>query len=318
MKNDLEINHFNDTAVARETRNVPAKGSRSSVARTSTPAGTGDIYTIYLREIGTLPMLAPGEERELVLRARAGDDEARQKMITANLRLVVRIARDHEGYGLPLLDMINEGNLGLMTAVDRYDPDKGAKLSTFAALYVKTYIRRAIANYGRTVRLPVHLVERIPALYAVTHRLRQELGREPSDEEIGEQMNLPARTVTRIREVGGRETSLNEFLGDDSEKTLESIIADAGAENPADAFQEQAERDLLAEALNSLSPREQHVLNCRFGLGNAPEQTLEEVSAILKLTRERIRQIQNEALAKLRRRLKERQAMECLMSGANN
>ena len=318
MKHDLKIKHFNDTAVAPEIFNAPAKVAQPSAARTSSPAGTADIYTIYLREIGTVPMLAPGEERELVLRARAGDEEARQRMITANLRLVVRIARDHEGYGLALLDMINEGNLGLMTAVDRYDPDKGAKLSTFAALYIKTYIRRAIANYGRTVRLPVHLVERIPALYAVTHRLRQELGREPTDEEIGEQLKLPARTVNRIRELGGRETSLNELLGDDSEKTLESIIADVAAENPADAFEEQAERELLAEALGSLSPREQHVLSCRFGLGDAPEQTLDEVSAIFKLTRERIRQIQNEALAKLRRRLKEREAMESLMSGANN
>ena len=256
---------------------------------------------LYLKEIGEVPLLTPEEEIELAARIKKGDKKAREQMIKANLRLVVKIAHDYENYGLPLLDLISEGNIGLMKAVERFDPAKGGKLSTYAAWWIKQAIKRALANQAKTIRLPVHLVDKIARMRRTAMQLQEELGREPTDEELAEEMGLSPSRVALMRTAGIRPASLDAPIGDDDNNSYSELIADEQASTPYDRLEDETVHDMLRELMKSLEPREAEILSYRFGLDGGPERTLEEVGEKFHVTRERIRQIQNIALRKLRR-----------------
>ncbi|MCX8107436.1 MAG: sigma-70 family RNA polymerase sigma factor [Verrucomicrobiae bacterium] len=256
---------------------------------------------LYLREIGQVKLLTPEEEIELAARIKKGDKKAREHMIKANLRLVVKIAHDYEGLGLPLLDLINEGNIGLMKAVERFDPSKGGKLSTYAAWWIKQSIKRALANQSKTIRLPVHLVDKISRLRRVALQLQEVFGREPTDEELAEELGIPTHRVSLLRSIAARPTSLDAPIGEDETSTYAEIVQDEKAADPYEQLEEKTVTAMVNELLNRLDPREQTILRERFGLDGGREKTLEEVGAKLGVTRERIRQIQNIALGKLRR-----------------
>ncbi len=261
---------------------------------------------IYLREIGQIPLLTPEEEIQLAKRIRRGDRRARAHMIKANLRLVVKIAHDYEGLGLPLLDLISEGNIGLMKAVERFNPAKGAKLSTYGAWWIKQSIKRALANQSKTIRLPVHLVDKITKMRRVAHKLAEELGREPTDAEVAEVMELPRAKVAQLREVSVRPASLNAPLGDEDATEFGEIVGDENAQTPFELLRDQTMRAEVREVLRELDPREAEIITARFGLDGNKERTLEEVGRKFKVTRERVRQIQNIALKKLRRALEKK------------
>ena len=256
---------------------------------------------LYLREIGKVPLLTPQEEIELAARIKQGDEEAREHMIKANLRLVVKIAHDYDGLGLPLLDLINEGNMGLMKAVERFDPAKGGKLSTYGAWWIKQSIKRALANQSKTIRLPVHLVDKISRMRRVAMRLQEALGREPTDAELAEEMDMTPARVAQLRRAAIRPTSLDAPIGDDDSNTYAEVVADDRAEDPYEQLEEKTVTHLLGELIEQLDERERAILRHRFGLDGGREKTLEEVGEEFGVTRERIRQIQNLALAKLRR-----------------
>lgn len=256
---------------------------------------------LYLHEIGQVNLLTPEEEIELAKRIKAGDQQAREKMIKANLRLVVKIARDYENYGLPLLDLISEGNIGLMKAVERFDPSKGGKLSTYASWWIKQAIKRALANQSKTIRLPVHLVDKIARMRRAALKLQEVLGREPTDEELAEELGIPVARVTQMRTVSIRPTSLDAPIGDDDSNNYSEIIADETATTPYKQLEDQALTGMLQELVKELDPREATILKYRFGLDGGGERTLEEVGAKFGVTRERVRQIQNAALRKLRK-----------------
>ena len=259
---------------------------------------------LYLREIGKVDLLTPQQEIELAARIKNGDKEAREHMIKANLRLVVKIAHDYDWLGLPLLDLINEGNIGLMKAVERFDPAKGGKLSTYAAWWIKQSIKRALANQAKTIRLPVHLVDKISKMRKVAMRLQEEFGREPTDEEIGEEMELTASRVAQMRTAAIRPASLDAPIGDDSDSNnFGEIIEDENAETPYEQLEEKTIVNLLQDLVKELPEREAKILNFRFGLDGGNEKTLEEVGHKFGVTRERVRQIQNIALNKLRKKI---------------
>jgi RNA polymerase primary sigma factor len=256
---------------------------------------------LYLKEIGQVKLLTPQEEVNLAARIRKGDKRARERMIKANLRLVVKIAHDYENLGLPLLDLISEGNIGLIKAVERFDPRKGGKLSTYAAWWIKQSVKRALANQSKTIRLPVHLVDKIGRLRRVAMKLQEELGREPTDDELGEEMGMPTFRVTLLRMAGIRPASLDSPISDQDSHTYGELIPDENAESPYAQLEEETVKLMLREMVKTLEPRETMILSRRFGLDGNPERTLEEVGQDFQVTRERIRQIQNVALRKLRR-----------------
>jgi RNA polymerase primary sigma factor len=260
--------------------------------------------TIYMRELGQVELLTPEEEIQLAAKIKKGNPEARERMIRANLRLVVKIARDYEGLGVPLLDLINEGNIGLMSAVERFDPAKGAKLSTYGSWWIKQSIRRAIANQAKTIRLPVHMVDKIYHMYRVSLKLQETLGREPTDEETAAELGITTRAVGAMRIACARPASLDAPLGDDENARLADIVRDEQATSPYEQLEEKTVTDMLTEMIDRLQPREASVLRFRFGLDGGPERTLEEVGEKFGVTRERIRQLQNLALKKLRRMIK--------------
>lgn len=286
---------------------LPAKAVAPVVetAVAPTPAETGPrgSLELYLREIGQVALLTPKDEIRLARQIKRGNAAARELMIKANLRLVVKIARDYEGIGLPLLDLINEGNMGLMKAVERFNPAKGAKLSTYAAWWIKQSIKRALANQSKTIRLPVHVVDKIANIRRTETRLQETLGRVPTNEEVGEELGVPARRVAHYRQASQQMSSLDAPLGDDETSRVADIVADPAAQSPYDQLREKTETSMLHTFLGGLDAREQAVLRQRFGLDSGEEQTLEEVGVKFGVTRERIRQIQNEAIQKLRRRM---------------
>lgn len=265
-----------------------------------------DALHLYLREIGRVKLLTPEEEIALAKRIKRGDKAAREHMIKANLRLVVKIAREYEGLGVPLLDLINEGNLGLMKGVEKFDPAKGAKLSTYAAWWIKQNIRLALANQSKTIRLPVHVVDRLAHLRKAEVRLRETLGHEPSEEELAEELNLDARRVKRYRQASLAPVSLDAPIGDDDSNKVSEIVADPNASQPFDRLSQETDTELVREVLSTLSPREGAILSLRFGLEDGTQRSLEEVGEHFDLTRERIRQIQESALKKLRHRMEAR------------
>ena len=261
----------------------------------------GTALMIYLREVGTVELLNSHDEIRLAAQVKKGDAEARDRMIRANLRLVVKIARDYDGLGLPLLDLINEGNIGLMCAVERFNPAKGAKLSTYAAWWIKQAMRRALANQSKTIRLPVHMVDKIYNMRRTAFRLQELLGREPTDAEVAEEIGASTREVARMRAAHLRPASLDAPTGDDESGHLGEVIRDENAASPYEQLVEKTVNQMLAELVNRLHPREASILRFRFGLDGGPERTLEEVGEKFGVTRERVRQLQTLALRKLRR-----------------
>ncbi len=238
---------------------------------------------------------------ENLKKAVSAGQEARQKMIRANLRLVVKIAQDYAGYGLPLLDLISEGNIGLMRAVDRFEPAKGAKLSTYAAWWIKQAVKRALANQGKTIRLPVHLTDKISRLRRISSQLSEEFGREPTDEELAEEMGVSAAKVSQLRSAAIRPASLNATVGDSDGSELGELVSDESARAPDDLVENIDITRNVLEFLDVLDERERKILTMRYGLDGKNALTLEEVGEKFKVTRERIRQLQNIALRKLRR-----------------
>ncbi len=274
------------------------------------PAATdlphGDVLQLYLREIGQVKLLTPQEEIVLGKRIRRGDKRAREQMIKANLRLVVKIARDYEGMGLPLLDLINEGNIGLMKGVERFDPRKGAKLSTYASWWIKQSIKRALANQGKTIRLPVHVVDKVAHIRRAEVKLREAFDRDPTDEELAHELDLDARRIRQYRQASRAPVSLDAPIGDDTSERVSEIVADPNAAAPFDRLVQETDTELVREVLGTLDQRENKILAMRFGLKDGTQRTLEEVGAQLGVTRERIRQIQDQALKKLRAKMEER------------
>lgn len=257
---------------------------------------------LYLREIGQVKLLTPQEEIELAARIKKGDKKAREHMIKANLRLVVKIAHDYEGLGLPLLDLINEGNIGLMKAVERFDPAKGGKLSTYGAWWIKQSIKRALANQSKTIRLPVHLVDKISKMRRTSMKLQEELGREPTDEELAEELETTVSRVSAMRTAAIRPASLDAPISEDEDSNNYSeIVADENASTPYAQLEDKTVNAMLDEMVKKLDPREATILRYRFGLDGGNEKTLEEVGEKFGVTRERVRQIQNIALRKLRK-----------------
>lgn len=264
---------------------------------------------LYLQEIGKTPLLTIKEEVTLARRIRRGDKEARDHMIKANLRLVVKIAHDYKDFGLPLLDLISEGNIGLIKAVERFDPRKGGKLSTYAAWWIKQSIKRALANQSKTIRLPVHLVDKISKMRRTAMALTEELGREPTDEELAMELQIPTSKVAHLKAVSVRPTSLDAPIGEDGDSsTFGEIVGDENAVSPFESLRERNLNADLKSMVDSLDPREAEIIRLRFGLDGADEMTLEEVGRKFKVTRERVRQLQNIALSKMRKAMAKNEA----------
>ena len=265
---------------------------------------------LYLREIGQVKLLTPAEEIELAAKIKKGDKKAREQMIKANLRLVVKIAHDYEGFGLPLLDLISEGNIGLMKAVERFDPAKGGKLSTYGSWWIKQSIKRALANQSKTIRLPVHLVDKISKMRRVAMKLQEEFGREPTDDELGEELGISASRVGQMRTAAIRPASLDAPIGDDDSNNFSEVVQDENADTPYEHLEEKTVTKMLQEMVKTLDMREATILRYRFGLEGGTEKTLEEVGEKFGVTRERVRQIQNIALNKLRKMIEKLEAVK--------
>src|SRR5208337_4489865 len=263
--------------------------------------GSDTSIKLYLREIMRVPLLTPQDEITLAARIKKGDSEARALMIKANLRLVVKIAHDYANLGLPLLDLISEGNIGLMKAVERFDPAKGGKLSTYGSWWIKQSIKRALANQSKTIRLPVHLVDKISKMRRTAMKLQEVFGREPTDEELAEEMAMSPSRVAQMRTAAIRPASLDAPIGDDDSNNFAEVVQDENADTPYEQLEEKTVVNMLRDLVKNLDPREATILSARFGLDGGSEKTLEDVGAKFGVTRERVRQIQNIALRKLRK-----------------
>jgi RNA polymerase primary sigma factor len=261
----------------------------------------------YLREIGRTPLLTPGQEIELARKIQDGDRQARELMISANLRLVVTIARDYVDYGLPLLDLISEGNIGLMKAVERFDPSKSAKLSTYAVWWIRQTIKRAISNQSKVVRLPVHLGDKISKIRRVALQMSQELGREPTDDELSAEIGLASEKVSDLRSAGIRPASLDAPISNDDLTEFGESVADEEARTPFELLREKDLHNKVDGLLRELDAREKKIISQRFGFGGGERKTLQEVGDKLGVSRERIRQLENVALEKLRHALNQKE-----------
>ena len=265
---------------------------------------------LYLQEIGKTPLLTIAEEVTLARRIRRGDKAARDHMISANLRLVVKIAMDYKDFGLPLLDLISEGNIGLIKAVERFDPRKGGKLSTYAAWWIKQSIKRALANQSKTIRLPVHLVDKISKMRKMAMKLSEQLGREPTDEELAIELQIPTSKVAHLKSVSVRPASLDAPIGESGDSgTFGEIVGDENAVSPYEGLRDRNRNSDLNEMVNSLEKREAEIIKLRFGLDGRDELTLEEVGRRFNVTRERIRQLEYLALSKMRRAMAKHEAI---------
>src|SRR5450432_1960577 len=272
------------------------------------PDNNDTAMKVYLHEIGQTPLLRPQQEIDLAAKIKNGDQSARALMISSNLRLVVTIAQDYANLGLPVLDVISEGNIGLMTAVDRFDPTKGAKLSTYAAWWIRQSIKRALSNQGKTIRLPVQFGEKISKMRRVALQMSEELGREPTDDELGDEIGLATEKVSQLKTASIRPASLDAPIDDDGLTELGESVADEGASTPFELLRDKDLHHEVGGLLEALDSREKEILSQRFGFGEGGEQkTLEQISRKLHLSRERIRQLQNSALAKLRRALSQKE-----------
>ena len=261
---------------------------------------TDDPVRMYLKEIGKIPLLSPDEEVELAIRMADGDEDAKRRMSEANLRLVVSIAKRYVGRGMLFLDLIQEGNLGLIKAVEKFDYTKGYKFSTYATWWIRQAITRAIADQARTIRIPVHMVETINKVIRVSRQLLQELGHDPSPEEIAEEMGMPVEKVRDILKIAQEPVSLETPIGEEEDSHLGDFIPDEDASEPSEAASFTLLKEQLMTVLSTLTPREEKVLRLRFGIEDGRTRTLEEVGKEFNVTRERIRQIETKALRKLR------------------
>ena len=271
-----------------------------------------DPVKMYLKDIGKVPLLSSDEEAELAKRMLEGDEEAKQKLSEANLRLVVSIAKRYVGRGMLFLDLIQEGNLGLMKAVEKFDYTKGFKFSTYATWWIRQAITRAIADQARTIRIPVHMVETINRQVRAQRQLLQELGREPTPEEIADFMGITAEKVVEIQKIAQDPVSLETPIGEEEDSHLVDFIEDTKATPPSDVAAQTMLREQLIAALHKLTPREEKVIRLRYGLDDGKQRTLEEVGKEFNVTRERIRQIEAKALRKLRNPTKSRKLRDYL------
>jgi len=260
-----------------------------------------DSIDLYLRTISSSPLLSPKQENELAQRVSAGDAEARKKMVVSNLRLAVSIAKKYVGRGLPLLDLIEEGNLGLIKAVDRFDHARGTKFSTYASWWIKQAITRAIADQGRTIRLPVHVTDQISKWLRVSRQLAQTLGQRPTVAEVADKMGVSEEKVKSIARLAQQPTSLETPVSDPNQGQLSDLLADLNAPSPFDELDESLQREEVLELLKHLREKERQTLILRFGLQDGIPRTLEEIGVVFGLTRERARQIEAEAITKLRK-----------------
>ena len=274
-----------------------------------TSSDTNSSITVYMREIAKTKLLTPMEEIELAARIAKGDERARARMIESNLRLVVKIAKDYTNYGVPLVDLISEGNIGLIRAVEKFDPNKGGKLSTYAAWWIKQSIKRALANQGKTVRLPIHLVDKLARVRRISALLAEDLGREPTDSELSEELGIPRKKLALLLQASKQNRSMDESTHDDSTASFGEILADDHAINPLEALSHKNGLDELDVVLDTLNERETEIIGSRFGLNGKRVLTLEEIGRNFGVSRERIRQIQNVALNKMQKALTKKNAI---------
>ncbi len=258
---------------------------------------------IYLREISKTPLLTVEEENALAERIKQGDKAAREHMIKANLRLVVKIANDYSGYGLSLGDLISEGNIGLMNAVERFDPEKGGKLSTYGAWWIKQSIKRALANQSKTIRLPIHMVDKIARMRRISSILAEALGREPSDDELAAELGLPRQKIAMLKQAAQRPTSLDAPIHDGEATEYGEIVSDESASDPLEMLTDKNLHGEIDGLLSILNERERRIIDGRFGLNGLKPMLLEDVGREFGVSRERIRQLQNSALTKMRNAL---------------
>ena len=259
---------------------------------------------IYLREIGQVPLLTAEDEIRLAALIKKGDKEARSLMIRSNLRLVVKIAHDYSNFGLPLLDLISEGNIGLMKAIEKFDPAKGAKLSTYSAWWIKQSIKRALANQSKIIRLPVHLIDKISKMRRVSTQMSEDLGRDPSDDELAEEIGISSSKISQLKTAACKPASLDAPLSDEDTTVFGEMVQDEDSKTPYELLRDKNRVSEMADLLSVLDDREKEIITSRYGLGGNKPRTLDRVGKKLGVTRERIRQLQNIALTKLRREMK--------------
>lgn len=302
-----------------ETRDLESEEELSDEELAITPenvdAFADDSVRLYLREIGKIPLLTPEEEAELAQRIVKGDKKAKDKMVESNMRLVVSIAKRYGGRGLDFLDLIQEGNTGLLRAVEKFDPDKGFKFSTYATWWVRQAITRAIADQARTIRIPVHMVETINKVLRTTRKLTSELNREPTNEEIAKALDMEPEKVDYVMRIKQDIASLDASVGregDDEDSVLGDFVEDEERDSPEESAANQILKEQLSEIIATLTDREQKIIRLRFGIGGGRPHTLEEVGNEFDVTRERIRQIEAKALSKLRKNKETRKLHEYL------
>lgn len=299
-----------DLRALKATEKLSQKAMKDTKAPTNVKIN--DPVRMYLKEIGRVPLLTADQEVELALRIEKGDEEAKQELAEANLRLVVSIAKRYVGRGMQFLDLIQEGNMGLMKAVEKFDYRKGFKFSTYATWWIRQAITRAIADQARTIRIPVHMVETINKLIRIQRQLLQDLGREPLPEEIGAEMDMPTSKVRDILKIAQEPVSLETPIGEEDDSHLGDFIEDHDATSPADHAANEMMKKQLENVLDTLTDREENVLRLRFGLDDGRTRTLEEVGKVFGVTRERIRQIEAKALRKLRHPSRSKQLKDFL------
>jgi len=305
IEDELAVEHAQDDEATNRWDADSETDAHVASRKQSSKEGGETIITLYMREIGRVKLLTPLEELELAARIKNGDVEAREQMIKANLRLVVKIARGYEGLGVPLLDLISEGNIGLMKAVERFDPAKGGKLSTYSAWWIKHAITRALACQSKATRLPTHVMEKLCRIHRISVRLEEELGREATHEELAEELGTTAFSLTRMRMAAMGPVSLEAQVAGAESRSYAETIADEQAETPYQKLESEAVRSMVGEMIETLTQQEQAVLCSRYGLDGHESRSLGEIAKELHITYERGRQIQRAALVKLRRRIKQ-------------